>query len=83
MTGLLIVSTVSSARIQARLIRSISATVGRKADLAQLREILQALADSKIVGAVDCGLGAQRAIFFVILLDARVFVVDVQRGVTP
>jgi hypothetical protein len=56
------------------------ATVGRKADLAQLREILQALADSKIVGVVDCGLGAQRAIFFVILLDACVFVVDVQRG---
>ena len=56
------------------------ATVGRKADLAQFRKILQAFTDGKIVGVVDRGLGTQRTIFFMILLDAGVFVIDVQGG---
>ena len=42
--------------------------------------LVQAFADSKIVGVVDCGLGTQRAIFFMTLLDAGVFVIDVQGG---
>ena len=54
------------------------ATVGRKADLPQFGKILQAFADSKIVGVVDRGLGTQRAIFFMILLDAGVLVIDVE-----
>ena len=34
--------------------------IGRKADLAQLLEILQALADAEVIGIVDGGFGAQR-----------------------
>src|SRR6516225_7815639 len=45
--------------------------IGRKTDLAQLGEIVQALADAKVIGVVDGGLGAQGPIFLVILLDAR------------
>ena len=53
-------------------------SIGRKADLAQLRQIVQTLADAEVVAVVDGGLGAQGPVFLVILLDARVLVVDVQ-----
>ena len=53
-------------------------SIGRKADLAQLRQIVQALADAEVVGIVDRRLGAQGPILLVILLDARALVVDVQ-----
>src|SRR5258706_5992187 len=52
--------------------------VGRKADLAQLWKVMQAPADSEVVGIVDGGFSAQGSIFLVILLDARVLVIDVQ-----
>ena len=52
--------------------------IGRKADLAQLGQVVQAFADAEVVAVVDGGLGAQRPAFLVILLDARVLVVDVQ-----
>ena len=54
--------------------------VGGKADVAQSGQVMQAFADAEVVGIVDGGLGAQGALLLVILLDARVFVVDVERG---
>ena len=36
-------------------------------------------ADAKIAGVINRGLGSQRASFFVILLDPRVLVINVQR----
>ena len=38
------------------------------------------LPDTEVACVVDGGFGAQRASFLVVLLDARVLVVDVQRG---
>jgi hypothetical protein len=55
------------------------APVGLKADLPQCRQVLQLFADAKIARIVDGGLGAKRTSLFVILLDSRVFVLDVQR----
>src|SRR5216683_5157064 len=54
------------------------AVVGRKTDFAQLRQIAQTPADAEIVAVVDGGLGAQGAVFLVVLLDPGVFVIDVQ-----
>src|SRR5258708_2163611 len=53
-------------------------SIGRKADLPQGGEVLQPLPQFKVAGVVDGGLGAQRAPFFVVLLDGGVFVVDVE-----
>ena len=60
--------------------------IGRKADAAQLREILDQPTHIKIVGVVDRGFGAQGGTFgatLMILLEVRVFIVDVQRGDDP
>jgi len=54
--------------------------IGGKADGAQFGEVMQAFADAEVVAVVDGGLGAQGALLLVILLDASVFVVDVERG---
>ena len=54
--------------------------VGGKADVAQFGQVMQAFADAEVVGIVDGGLGAQGALLLVVLLDASVFVVDVERG---
>ena len=51
-----------------------------EADLSQLRQVVKPLADIEITGVVDGGLGAQSTAFFVVLLDAGAFVVDVQGG---
>ena len=41
---------------------TVQSAVGRKADLAQLWKVVQAPADSEVVGIVDGGFGAQRPI---------------------
>src|SRR5215469_2128171 len=52
--------------------------IGCKADRAQLRKIVQAFADPEVVSVVDGRLGPQGAVFLVVLLDARVLVIDIQ-----
>src|SRR6202451_2925208 len=54
-------------------------SVGCKADLAQFREILDAPADGKVAGLVAWGFSAKRLSFLVVLLDAGLLVIDVQR----
>src|SRR5246127_4610412 len=54
------------------------ALIGRKSDRAQLCKIVQAFADAEVVSVVDGRLGPQGPAFLVILLDARVLVIDVQ-----
>src|SRR5262249_57836389 len=49
------------------------------ADLAQLRKILDAAADTKVACVVDGRLGSQCLQQLVILLDTRLLVVDMQR----
>src|SRR5262249_7046475 len=56
------------------------ASIGGKADLTQLRQVGQTLADLEVVSVVDRGLGPERTAFLVVLLDAGALVVDVQRG---
>ena len=56
--------------------------VGRKAYFAQLRQVVQPLADVEVVGVVDGRLGSQRPIFLVILLDVCGLVINMQRRVT-
>ena len=80
-TGPLMVWKVSSVSMQSRLqtLDVEQPSIGHKADLAQLRQIVQALADAEVIGVVDRSLGTQGPIFLVILLlDARVLVVHVQ-----
>src|SRR6201981_3058184 len=52
--------------------------IGRKSDCAQLCKIVQAFANAEVVSVVDDRLGPQGAVFLVVLLDARVLVIDVQ-----
>ena len=59
------------------------ASVGGEADLLQIFKVPQPAADIEVVRVVDHRLGAQRAPFLVVLLDARVLVVDVQRRGNP
>jgi hypothetical protein len=54
------------------------APVGLKPDLAECRQA-EALAEVEVAGVVDGGFGAQGLPLFVILLDARALVVEVQR----
>src|ERR1700693_1682706 len=53
-------------------------SVGRKADLAQFREIFDASADGEVAGIVDGGFGSKRLSLLVVLLDAGLLVIDVQ-----
>src|SRR6201993_2277528 len=52
--------------------------IGRKSDRAQLRKIVQAFSNAEVVSVVDGRLGPQGPVFLVVLLDARVLVIDVQ-----
>lgn len=55
------------------------APVGRKSDLAELGQVCQTTADTKVVGVIDRDFRSERPSFFVVLFEVRVFVVDVQR----
>src|SRR5262249_21206674 len=54
-------------------------SIGCKADLAQLRKVFEASADTKVTCIVDSGFGSQCLQQLVILLDTRLLVVDMQR----
>jgi hypothetical protein len=54
-------------------------SVGRKADLAQFGKIFDASADAKIASVVDGRFGSTRLQQLVVLLDTRLFVVDMPR----
>ena len=54
-------------------------SVGFKADLPQGGQIAERTADREVVGVVDRRFGAQGLTFFVVLLDLRFLVVDVER----
>ena len=55
-------------------------SVGRKADLSQFFKIFDASANGQIAGIVDRRFGAKGFALLVILLDAGLLVVDVERG---
>ena len=59
------------------------ASVGVEADLAQRRQVMQPPAESEVAGIVDGGFGAQRLSVLVILLDAAVLIVHMQRRRDP
>ena len=62
------------------------AAVGREADLAQLGQIAQKSPHPEVVGIVDGGFGTQARTAparFVILLEVRVLIIDVQRRDDP
>ena len=52
-------------------------SVGLEADSPQSGEIVQPFADAEVAGVIDGGFSTQGASFFVVLLDAGVFVVHV------
>src|SRR6516225_4474609 len=63
-------------------------SVGLKADLPESREVTQPFAEVEVTGVVDGGFGAGPDLgdardLLKVLLDARAFVVDVQRGDHP
>src|SRR6516225_6589851 len=63
-------------------------SVGLKADLPESREVTQSFAEVEVTGIVDGGFGAGPDLgdagnLLKVLLDARAFVVDVQRGDHP
>ena len=53
-------------------------SVGSKADFPQRGKVVQPFADLEVEGIVKGGFGAQRTSFFVILLDATPFVIQMQ-----
>src|SRR4249920_1104993 len=57
-----------------------SRSVDCKADLAQLSKILDAAADTKVGGVFDGFFGSKPLQQFVVLLDTRLLIVDMQRG---
>jgi hypothetical protein len=66
--------------VMADLFRLEQTAVGLEADCPQRRQVAQTLADIEIPCVVDGGFGAQGAALFVVLLDARFLVADMQRG---
>jgi hypothetical protein len=73
-------SILSQHAIMAEALDLEQAAIGRKTDFTLFWQIAQTLANAEIVSVVDGGLGAQGAVFLVILLDARVLVIDSGMG---
>ena len=73
----------SDGAVVAEALDAEQASVGSKADLLQIIEVLQPAADIEVIRVVDDRLGAQRATLLVVLLDARVLVVHMQRRDDP
>ena len=71
---------VADQAVVAQIFDAQQASVGGKADLPQGGEIVKSPTDLEVVGVVDRGFGPERLVFFVVLLDAGFFVVDVERG---
>ena len=55
-------------------------SVGAEADLPQRGQVVQPLADGEVARVVDRGFSAKGTSLLVVLLDAGVLVVEVQRG---
>src|SRR5437773_896827 len=53
------------------------------AEVAQVREIADALGDVEVLRVVDRGFGSERVLLFEILLDVRRLVFDVETGLDP
>src|SRR2546426_5727965 len=70
---------VADQAVVAQIFNAQEASVGGKADLPQGGEIAQSPTDLEVVGIVDGGFSPERLAFFVVLLDARFLVVDVER----
>jgi hypothetical protein len=58
-------------------------SVGLKADLPQGGQVREPLADVEIARVVYGDLGAERSTSFVVLLDPRTLVIDIQRRKLP
>ena len=71
---------VADQAVVAQVFDAQEASVGGKADLPQRGEIAKSPTDLEVVGVVDGGFGPERLAFFVVLLDAGLLVVDVERG---
>ena len=68
----------SDLAVMAETLDAQQASIGGETHLIELIKVVQPSADVEVVAVVDGGLGAQRAAFLVVLLDARVLIVDVQ-----
>src|SRR6266540_364460 len=71
---------VADEAVVAQIFDAQQASVGGKADLPQRGQIAKSPTDLEVIGIVDGGFRPERLAFFVVLLDARFLVVDVERG---
>ena len=70
----------SQAAVVAETLDFDQTSVGLKADLPQTRQINQPLAAGEVARIIDGRFRAQRPPFFMVLLEARGLVIDVQGG---
>jgi hypothetical protein len=70
---------LSDVAVCARSLHVEKTSVGRKADLSQLGEIMEQPADTEVAGVVNGGLGPKGTPFLVVLLDLGMLVVNVDR----
>src|SRR5437667_6016779 len=71
---------VADQAVVAQIFNAQEASVGGKADLPQGGEIAQSPTDLEVIRVVDGRFRAKRLAFFVVLLEAGLLVVDVERG---
>ncbi len=70
---------VADQAVVAQIFDAQQASVGGKADLPQRGQIAKSPTDLEVIGVVDGSFRPERLAFFVVLLDARFLVVDVER----